>query len=68
MWRDTPLVGSLGISTVSGQVVGQVTQWLSRNFESQVSPAQMSQSQNTQQVDASALHIAVLQHQAEAMG
>ena len=57
-----------GISTVSGQVVGQVTQWLSRNLENQVSPAQMSQSQHTPQVDASALHIAVLQHQAEVDG
>ena len=34
------------ISRVSGQVVGQVTQWLSRNLETQVSPAQMSQSQH----------------------
>ena len=66
--RHTVRGDLFGISTVSGQVVGQVTQWLSRNFESQVSPAQMSQRQNTPQVDASALHIAVLQHQAEVDG
>ena len=66
--RHTVRGDLFGISMVSGQVVGQVTQWLSRNLESQVSRAQMSQGQHTQQVDASALHIAVLQHQAEADG
>ena len=51
------------ISQVSGEVVGQVTQWLSRNSQSQVSAAQMSQGKNTQSVEASSLHLAVLQPQ-----
>ena len=66
--RHTVRGDPFGISTVSGQVVGQVSQWLSWNFESQVSPAQTYQSQHAPQVDASALHIAVLQPQAEADG
>ena len=66
--RHTVRGDLFGISRVSGQVVGQVTQWLSRNLENQVSPAQMSQSQHAPQVDASAPQIAVLQHQAEVGG
>ena len=57
-----------GISRVSGEMFGQVTQWLSRNWENQVSPALMSQSQQARQVDASAPQIAGLQHQAEMGG
>jgi hypothetical protein len=57
-----------GISTVSGQA-GQVSEWLTRNFESQVPPTKMSQGRHTQQqVDASALSIAARQHQAEVNG
>ena len=52
----------------SGQVVGQVTQWMSRNVENQVSPAQMSQSQHAPPANASAPQVAVLQHQAEVGG
>jgi hypothetical protein len=66
--RHTVRGDPFGISTVSGQVVGQVSQWLNWNFESQVSPAQTYQSQHAPQVDASALHIAVLQHEAEVDG
>ena len=57
-----------GISTVSGEVVGQVTQWLSQNLERQVSPAPISQRQPTTQVNASTLRNAVLQHRAEVDG
>ena len=56
----------LRITTIGDQVVGQASRWLSRNFESQVSPAQMSQGQNTQQVDASARYIAPIRPQTEA--
>jgi hypothetical protein len=66
MARHTVRGDLFGISTVSGEVVGQVTQWLSRNFESQVSAAQISQRKNTRAVDASSLHLAVLEHQAQA--
>ena len=47
-------------------MVGQVTPWLNQNLKPQVSPAPIAQRQPTPQVDASALHTAVLQHQAEA--
>jgi hypothetical protein len=57
-----------GISRVSGQVIGQVIQLLSRNLESHVSVAQMSQSQNGPQVDAPVPQIAVLMHQDEVGG
>ena len=60
--------GPFGISTISGQVVGQVTQWLSQNLARKVSPDPISQRQPTPQVDAPALHIALLQHQAEVNG
>ena len=56
----------LRITTIGDQVVAQARRWLSRNFESQVSPAQMSQGQNTQQVDASARYIAPIRPQTEA--
>ena len=56
----------LRITTIGDQVVGQASRWLSRNFEREVSPAQMSQGQNTQQVDASARYIAPLRPQTEA--
>jgi hypothetical protein len=56
------------ISTISGRVVGQASQWWSRNFASRVPPAQISQGKNTQQVDASARHIAEFQLQAKAEG
>ena len=46
------------ISSIGGQVVGQASQWLSWKPGSQVSPAQISQGKNTQQVDVSARHIA----------
>jgi hypothetical protein len=55
----------LEISAIGGQVVGQASQWLHRNLGSKVS-AQISQRKNTQQVEASAMHIAAFQLQAEA--
>ena len=64
MARDTVRQDLFRISTIGGQVVGQAGRWLSRNLESQVFPAQMSQGQNTQ-VDASTRHIAALQPQTE---
>ena len=64
MARDTVRQDLLRVSTIGGQVVGQAGRWLSRNLESQVFPAQMSQGQNTQ-VDASTRHIAALQPQTE---
>jgi hypothetical protein len=63
MARHTVRDDLFGISQVSGQVVEQASQWLSRNFQNQVSAAQMSQGKNTQSVEASSLHLAVLQPQ-----
>jgi hypothetical protein len=60
--RDTVRQDFDRISTIGGQVVGQASRWLGRNFVSQVSPAQ--QGQKTQ-VDASARQIAALQPQTE---
>jgi hypothetical protein len=55
------------ISAIGGQLVGQASQWLRRNLGSKVS-AQISQGKNTQQVDASAQHIAAFPLQAGADG
>jgi hypothetical protein len=52
-----------GISRFSGQVVEQATQWLSRNLQN--SAAQLSQGKNTQPVEASSLHLAVLHSEVE---
>ena len=56
------------ISSIGGQVVGQASQWLSWKPGSQVSPAQISQGKNTQQVDVSARRIAAFQPQGVAEG
>jgi hypothetical protein len=64
MARDTVRQDLFWISTIGGQVVGQAGRWLSRNLESQVFTAQMSQGQDTQ-VDASTRHIVALQPQTE---
>ena len=68
MWRDTPFVAiSLGSAgqRPGGRASNPVVE---PELREPSLPAQMSQGQNTQQVDASALHIAVLQHQAEVDG
>jgi len=56
------------ISSIGGQVIGQTGQWLSQTFGSQVSPTQISQGKNTQQVDVSARRIAAFQPQGVAEG
>ena len=60
--RDTVRQDLVRVSTIGGQMVGQASRWLGRNFVSQVS--RPNQGQNTQ-VDASARHIAALQPQTE---
>ena len=63
--RDTIRQDLFRISTIGGRVVGQASRWLRRDFESQVSPAQVSQGQNTQVDEASARHIVGLQTEIE---
>jgi hypothetical protein len=65
MRRDTIRGDLVEISQVSAQVVEQATQWLSRNLQNQVSAAQLSQGKNTQSVEASSLHLAVLHSEVE---
>jgi hypothetical protein len=65
MRRDTIRGDLVEISQVSAQVVEQATQWLSRNLQNQVSAAQLYQGKNTQPVEASSLHLAVLHSEVE---
>jgi hypothetical protein len=65
MARHTVHGDLVEVSQVSGEVIGRVAQWLSRNFQNQVSAAQLSQGKNRQAVEASSLHLAVLPPQAK---
>jgi hypothetical protein len=67
MYFRAELTGDL-LRIRSGQVEGQVTQWMSRHLENHVSPGHMSHSQHAPQADASEPQISVLQRRAEVGG